>query len=178
MDACSSNPCFLSQLYTHMCARAHIHTYTQIHMKYIHICFRRSVVHATQLLFNRARMFFLQPGFRQVRSNWDFKTCGCKLEGNRANVALRNMLLDSHIFKIGSFYIQTKISGFLEKLRQTAIQGLYYNRHVSKRQCWVSVSPLEEVGAPHFTLGPQLLALTTLAPTSPIYATSLFHMGI
>ena len=176
MDPCSSNPRFLSQLYAHVCMRAHTHT--PIHIKYIHVCFRRSIVHATQLLFNRAQTFFLQPRFRQVRSNLDFKTRGCKPEGNRANVALRNMLLDSHVFKIGTFYIYTKIFGFLEKLRHMAIRGLYYSRHVSKRRYWVSASPLEEVSSPHFTIGPQLLALTTPAPTSPIYATSLSHAGI
>ena len=174
MDPCSSNPCFLSQLYTHVCMRAHTHTYTYK----IHVCFRRRIVHATQLLFNRAQTFSLQPGFRQVRSNLGFKTRGCKPEGNRAHVALRNTLLDSHVFKIGTFYIQTKISGFLEKLRHMEIRGLYYSRHVSKRQCWVSASPLEEVSSPHFTIGPQLLALTTPARTSPIYATSLSHAGI
>ena len=124
---------FESTVHTHAHARAHTHT--PIHIKHIHICFRRSIVHATQLLFNRAQTFFLQPGFRQVRSNLDFKTRGCKLEANRANVALRNMLLDSHVFKIGTFYIQTKVSGFLEKLRHLAIRGLYYSRQVSKRQC-------------------------------------------
>ena len=111
------------------------HMYVYLHTKHIHICFRRSIVHATQLLFSRAQTFFLQPGFRQVRSNLDFKTRGCKLEANRANVALRNMSLDSHVFKIGTFYIQTKVSGFLEKLRHLAIRGLYYSRQVSKRQC-------------------------------------------
>lgn len=117
----------------HTCV--HACTHTPIHIKYIHVCFRRSIVHATQLLFNRAQTFSLQPGFRQVRSNLGFKTRGCKPEGNRAHVALRNTLLDSHVFKIGTFYIQTKISGFLEKLRHMEIRGLYYSRHVSKRQC-------------------------------------------
>ena len=51
----------------------------------------------------------------------------------------------------------------------------------SRQEHWSGVpspSPLEEVSSPHFTIGPQLLALTTPASTSPIYATSLSHVGI
>lgn len=106
MDTCSSNPCCLRVNYMY------IHTYTYTYpYKYIHMV--QKYHHASQ-----GMTFFLQPGFMQVRSNLDFQNRCWKLEANKANVALRNMLSDSHIFKSRNFLIQNQDFWVLRKKNQ------------------------------------------------------------
>ena len=100
--------------------------------------------------------FFLQPGFMQVRSNLDFQNRCWKLEANKANVALRNMLSDSHIFKSGTFLIQNQDFWVLRKKIKACGNTGPILRHVFQGQGWMPVSPLDGATSPQFTAGPQL----------------------
>lgn len=56
----------------------------------------------------RPQTFFLQLGLGQGRDNVDFQNGCCKLEANRANAALRHMLLDSqNILRITTLLLYT-----------------------------------------------------------------------